>query len=332
LLLSVSCTEVNFCVAISTSTAFSYPLVTPAVVILSLQSGGVAGEPLSVTAAVISPAEGRQGAQTPTGTVEFTDGTVIGSATLNGSDGFASATGTITVDEAGSQEVTATYEGDGYFQSSPTASPTPLLVEEATSSTYFGFGSGSSVYYGDEGSFTVDVKPEYPSTEPTGTVTMSTQDGLQLCDAAVTSGVGACSVAPHALGPGTYAVVATYGGDDGLEGSSSATAILSVRPDPTSTLLSSSTGAVTYGNEDIERLSVKVQPVFAGSVHGVVTVLAGRHKLCTIDLLSRSGFCDLAQKALSPGSHRLDATYRSNGLFGASVSASTSIKVLRPRP
>src|SRR5207253_1620004 len=109
------------------------------------------------------------GAGAPSGMVQFFDnGTSLGSAPL------LSGTASLTTSAAqgGSRSITATYSGDGSFNSSTTASPLIQTVNKADSTTSAVLGSLNAVVFGQTITFSVKVAAQAPATgSPSGIIT-----------------------------------------------------------------------------------------------------------------------------------------------------------------
>ena len=119
----------------------------------------------TATVAPVSP-----GAGTPTGTVNFTEGTLTlaSSVTLNGSDQATFATALLSV---GSHTITAAYSGDTNFTTSTgNDSASPQVVNQASTTTTVGSAPNPSVF-GQTVTFTATVTPVSPGAGlPSGTV------------------------------------------------------------------------------------------------------------------------------------------------------------------
>jgi Bacterial Ig-like domain (group 3) len=93
-----------------------------------------------------------------------------------------------------------------------------------------------------------------------------------------------------------------------------------------STSMSLSSAAVTYGDEQAAQVSVTVTSPY-GTPGGTVTINSGIEAPCTITLASGSGSCDLPATELSAGTAQLTANYTGSTDFAASASAAASITV-----
>jgi hypothetical protein len=91
---------------------------------------------------------------------------------------------------------------------------------------------------------------------------------------------------------------------------------------PTATAVTMSAAKVSYGDEQAERISVRVTAGSAGTPAGTVTVKSGATTICTITLASGKGSCALQARRLPAGPVKVTASY--NGSFVYGLSASTA--------
>jgi len=125
--------------------------------------------------------------------------------------------------------------------------------------------------------------------------------------------LGACKVT--ATGPGTNKETLTLTGTVTVKSASK-------------TVLKLSPAKVTYGDEQVEVMSVKVSPEFAAPTPtGTVTISVSRTSrtsLCTITLLSGKGSCGLSAKEFkTAGTYNLVATYGGSSKFAGSFTTET---------
>jgi autotransporter-associated beta strand protein len=189
--------------------------------------------------ATVIPPVGNQGL--PTGSVLFTDATTgqtLGSATLYTSNGVTTATFTtqpfqIPADNAATQTIVASYQGDGDF--APSSAQTTLTVDPiGTTTTVTTTLSPQTAPAGQSLTFTASVFPVVTGSgeaNPTGTVTFQfyvrNTDGtngalvLQGSGTVATSfGLTSTSFTTNQLTAGSYNVTATYNGDGNFTSSS----------------------------------------------------------------------------------------------------------------
>ena len=103
---------------------------------------------------------------------------------------------------------------------------------------------------------------------------------------------------------------------------------------PSVTALSLSSSTVTYGDEQVEKFSVKVSAGAPGTgvPTGYVVVESGTKILCSIHLYRGKGSCSPAAKALARGSYEIVAYYSGDKNFKPSTSSRKTLTVLRHRP
>ena len=170
----------------------------------------------------------------------------------------------------------------------------------------------------------VTVAPRHPGSAPTGRVTIA-ESGTALCVVKLSAGRGFCSLAAKRLNTGIYHLSATYGGSTQLSASVSKGRTLVVARAATRTALALSTATVTYGQEQVERVSVTVSPTYAGMPTGMVTIWSSAATLCKITLSSAKGSCRLLARTLRAGTNRLVATYGGSTNFKGSSSAGKTL-------
>jgi hypothetical protein len=96
------------------------------------------------------------------------------------------------------------------------------------------------------------------------------------------------------------------------------------------TTLKLSSKKVTYGDEQVEHLSVSVTPQHSGTTPtGTVAIKASATTLCVIKLKSAKGSCSLSAKKLKAGTYRLVATYGGSKSYQGSISAKETLTVAK---
>jgi hypothetical protein len=271
------------------------------------------GRPVTFDA-FVDPADG-------SGTVTFdANGTAIAGCSslpfISGGGTDWEAVCTTSALPLGSDTVTAAYSGDGAYAGS-SGSTTETISKFATTTA-------------------LTASPASPevNTPVTLTAHVSTGDGggsVAFTEANTTlSGCGAVPLTASGTGyqatcvtswaaAAEYAVTATYSGDANTDGSTGGLTVNVSGPAVTTTSLSMSTGLVTYGDEQVERLSVAVKSV-SGTPAGTVTVKSGSTTVCTVTLASGSGTCGLPAAELAPPFEDLTASYGGSTGFAASSS------------
>ena len=185
------------------------------------------------------------GSGTPSGDVEFYDGTTdIGSATLDDSGDGSLTVSTLT---AGPHSITAVYQGDGNFSASTTL---PLSLPVTAVATAIELDSPTNtVAPGTAVTLDASVVAAGPGcVTPTGSVQFF--DGTTCLGTAALDGWGNATLTVSTLATGAHSITADYCGDLDFAASTSNAIPESVvvpmgTPDPPSDLLGASTPAAT---------------------------------------------------------------------------------------
>jgi hypothetical protein len=222
-----------------------------------------------------------------TGTVTFTNGTTaLGTSTVT--NGVATLT-TSTL-PTGSDLITATYGGDGNFNSS-VATVTQTVAKTVPTLTVS--TPGPSVF-GNPVTITASVP-----AGPTGTITI-TSGGVTLGSGTITSSNGTVTVTTTTLPVGSDTITATYGGDT-TNGSATGTTTQTVtKASPAETLVSSV-------NPSTFNQSVTFTATLPTNTTGTVTFTNGATVLGTSTVTN--GVATLATSTLPAGSDTITATY-----------------------
>jgi len=222
-----------------------------------------------------------------TGTVTFTSGgSTLCSATLP-----KTSCPTASNLPGGVYPVTATYSGDGNYNSAIAVGASFTVTQLSTAMTES--ASPASVPYGTADSLSATGLP----AGATGTVTFSS-GGATLCTVLLP---GLSCATATTLASGTYPVEATYSGDSNYIGATATGASFTVTKASATMTESASPASVPYGTSDT--LSVSGLPVGAT---GTVTFMSGGSTLCSA-LLSETS-CATAT-TLAPGTYPVTATY-----------------------
>jgi len=288
--------------------------------ITSTTSSPVVGQPITVD---VSVGANSPGSGTPTGTVTLSDGTQQCVAALSAGSGSCN----ITETTAAAYTLTATYNGDLNDSSSVSAGHGVTVGKDATTTSITGTTASPAV--GQPITVDVSVGANSPgSGTATGTVTVS-DGGSQTCHATLSGGAGSCQITETTAG--AYTFTATYGGDVNYSASSTASGTsVTVGKATSQTALSLSAPSVTYGDEQVEHISVTVSPQIAGPTPtGTVTVKESTTTVCVITLSAGKGSCTLAATQLSGGSYPIVASYNGSGDFESSASAAATLTVAK---
>ena len=259
---------------------------------------------------------------TPYGAVTLTAGPAT-VCTITLASGTGSCTLPATALPAGTAQLTATYNGSATFTPSASAAST-LTVYQATTTTSLTL-SQAAVSYGNEQTVRASVTVTSPYGTPDGTVTLTAVPPTD-CTITLASGTGTCTLPAAYLPAGPWQVTASYAGTGNFIPSTSAPSTLTVTQAATTTSLTLSQAAVSYGNEQTVRASVTVTSPY-GTPYGAVTLTAGPATVCTITLASGTGSCTLPAAALPVGTAQLTATYNASRDFTGSASAAVPLTI-----
>jgi Bacterial Ig-like domain (group 3) len=201
--------------------------------------------------------------------------------------------------------------------------------------------STPDVVFGDEEAEQFTATVSGAGATPTGTVTVTAGAAATIvCTITLAAGTGTCSPTADALPVGAATLTAAYGGDATYDVSSAPTASLEVSSGPppttanTTTTLGLAKASATYGDEQLEKISVTVASGLSdgNDLAGRVTVRSGAIKVCAFSLPpSGKGSCALKPTELLPGTAKLTAAYAGDNQFAPSVSAVKSLKVVKER-
>ena len=258
------------------------------------------------------------GLPTPTGTVEFFDGTTeLDTATLSG----GSATYSTAALAVGSHAITAQYLGDANFSGS-TSTVVSQTVGQAGTTTSVA-ASPSSVY-GQSVTFTATIGVVTPGAgTPTGSVTF--MDGSTTLGTGTLNGTGTASFTTSALAIGSHAITAVYGGDGNFTTSSSNAASQIVNQASTTTTLAASPSSTTYGQSVTFTATIGVVSPGAGTPTGSVEFFDGTTPIGTTPLSGSTAAVSTA--ALTAGTHSITAQYLGDGNFSSSTSSPATVPV-----
>ena len=262
---------------------------------------------------------------TPSGTVMVTRSTMT-LCVITLVSGKGSCTLSAERFGAGGYDIVATYGGSSNLGTSA-STKAPLTVAEEASFTSLKL-SAAKVTYGHEQveHLVVTVSSEFGGT-PNGTVKVSSSS-TTLCVITLSSGHGSCTLTAEKLGAGTHGLVATFSGNPDIRSSASGKGTLKISKATSKTTFKLSTSKVTYGDEQVELLSVTVTSEFAGvSPTGTVTLKGSSTTVCVIRLSSGTGSCRLSAKELAVGLYDVVATYGGSPNLGASASKSETLTV-----
>jgi hypothetical protein len=271
----------------------------------------VFGQAVTFTATVSAGAAG-----TPTGTVDFTEG-----STDFTPEGIALSGGVATFSTSalalGSHTITASYSGDANFHASAgDDSAGPQKVKQAATATVVK-STATQTVYGQTVSFTATVRVSSPGSGlPTGLVTF--KDGTATLGTGTLNNSHQATFNTAALSAGSHAITATYGGDTNFNGSTSGAYGQSVTRDATITTVSSSKSPSVFGQFITLSATVTASAPGGGVPTGTVTFQEGTTVLAANLVLKSPGLAMLVTKALAVGTHTITAVYGGDANFQSS--------------
>ena len=268
------------------------------------------GQTVTFTATVTS------GSGTPTGSVDFSQGSIdFGTATL---DANGQATKLISILAPGDHTITATFIANPNFATSSNTTFQVVSSLTATSTTVSGSPSPSTV--GQTVTFTATVIAPLSGT-PSGFVDFTegaTDFGTAILDA---SGQATKQISTLALG--SHTITATFIANASFATSSNTTTQLVNSPSatPTATTVSGSPNPSTVGQAVTFTATVTSG---SGIPTGFVDFAEGSTDFGTA-VLNASGQATMPISSLALGSHTITATYLGDTNFGASARTTTQV-------
>lgn len=193
------------------------------------------GQPVSLIATVNSTTSG-----TPTGSVTFTEGTLsLGSAALNSSGIATLSSSTLSM---GTHQISASYTGDANFNSSTSSTLNQIVGKAKT-----------TISLSDAADLTLSatVASETGAT-PAGTV--SFMDGTSQLGSATLNASGVATLTTTSLTAGSHSIIASYGGADDFDPSTSSA--LSVSADFSLSASAMSPATVTPGQPSTSTIGI----------------------------------------------------------------------------
>jgi uncharacterized protein (TIGR03437 family) len=299
--------------AFAASTSAGVPIAiaqgATGVAITSSRYPSLPGQAVTFTATVTGEGAG------PTGTVQFTDGSLtLGSAALVG--GQASVTSTPTT--PGVHDIVAAYAGDGTYAAS--SGRFGQRVDRVTGSLALSAGSAGRVSFGQTVTFTATLAPAPPAGVAAATGTVQFQEGSTVIGTASLAN-GTATLAISTLASGTHQIVAIYGGDGNWYGTHSPAATVMVNVATTAIALTSSATATEV------RLTAVLTPAAGGSVQFLDTT--GNTVLGSVQLANGTATLTLAPADVAKaGGHTITAVYPGSTGFAGSTSNGVTFPAL----
>jgi hypothetical protein len=263
--------------------------------------------------AVVSPTAPAGGI--PTGSMSFTEGstTLVSSVLLAG----GVATFSTTALAVGSHTITASYSGDGNFQTSMGDDSSAPQQVNVASSTVAVASSPNPSLHGQAVVFTATVSAAPPGAgTPTGTVTFN--EGSTVLAAGAPLSGGQATITLSTLTSGSHTITAVYGGDGNFIGSTGDdSAVPQVVQASTNTTLSSSPNSAVFGQP--VTFTATVTASGSGTPNGAVTFQEGTATLAASIVLDAGGRATFSTSSLAVGAHSVTATFSGSGNWLASA-------------
>lgn len=250
---------------------------------------------------------------TPTGSVQFSDGTtLLGTQTLSASGVATFASGQLTV---GSHTITAAYQPTGNF---PATTATLKQVVNGTATTTQLTSSRNPAIAGQSVTFNVAVTSQ--SGMPSGSITLTDGSGTL---AVLPLNAGTATYNTTALSVGSHQITATFVAS-GIYAASSATLAETINGQPTATTLSITPNPATAFGTFTLSSTVKAA---SGAPSGTVTFTSNGLKLGSAPL-SDAGQALLTLPAPAAGTYNILATYSGDTTYNTSSSSPVSELVI----
>jgi autotransporter-associated beta strand protein len=288
----------------------------------------VFGQSVGLTATVSGPA----GSPTPTGNVQFLNGT-----TSLGTVALASGTAALNVTlPVAANSITAKYTGDTNFTGSTSPAVTVTVAQSESSTTLI--PSTTTPVFGQSVTLSATVQAVAPGTGvPTGTVQFfngTTSLGM----ATIASGTG--SIATSALALGANSITVKYSGDTDFKGQTSTATTVTVGQASTTANITSTPSSPSFGQAVMITATVVPISPGTGTPTGTVQFLNGSTSLGTATLSSGAG--SITTSTLPSGTNTITVIYSGDTDFKGSTStgsvaigqtaSSTSLTVSNPNP
>jgi autotransporter-associated beta strand protein len=270
----------------------------------------VFGQSVTLTATVAPTT----GTGTPTGTVQFVNGTTdLGSpVTLNSSGVATLATTKLTT---GSNSITAVYSGDSTYSTS-TSAAVPVTVAQASSTTTVTTSPNPSLA-GQNVTLTATIAAVSPgSGTPTGTVNFESGT-TSLGDENVIDGVATLNTT--SLPTGTSSITAVYSGDSNFTASTS-TAVNQVVTEGATTVALSASNTNPFGLQPVTLTAIVSVVTGSGTPTGTVTFYDSEGDNLGSSTLSNNQ-ATLTVSTIPVGSQSIIAVYSGDSSFLGATSA-----------
>ena len=246
---------------------------------------------------------------TPTGTLQFFDGTTsLGTGALSG-NGVA----TVTVSNLilGSHNITATYGGDS-MDAGSSSTALVQVVQAATIGATLTTSANPSIF-GNVLTLTANVTGN--GSTPSGTVTFS--DGTTTLGTVTLTAGGTATYTSSALTIGSHSLTAAYSGDANHAAVGSNTVTESIVQGTTTTLSASNLNQIAGTGVTF---TAAVTGANGQPVSGKIAIQDGQTLLGTLTP-NASGVATMTSTGLAPGQHSLTAKFAGDALDAPSTSS-----------
>ena len=293
-----------------------FQLMSSTTTVSTSPSSGVYSQPITLRATVSGAGA------TPSGTVQFLDGsTTLGSASIGAGGTAQLTTSAMTV---GTNSITATYTGSGEYYGS-TSSAVSLGISQAFSQTQL-TSSANPAGATDPVMLTATVGPVAPATANATSGTVTFTSGSSTLGTASVNASGTASLTTSWSSLGTFQVQAAYGGSTNFAASASTAMTETILTGVNLTLTSSPAGGgtPTVGTA-VTLQAAAVAQQGSGIPAGTVTFADGGTPLGIAIPLDGLGVATLTTTHLGPGNNQVSATYSGDTTYAPATSTITQV-------
>lgn len=316
---AISCSfagDSTFAPSTSPASMLTVSPATPRILLNPSQNPVPAGQRVSIDIQVVAAG----GA--PSGSVTLLDGaTVLAVLPLLQEQDDSVAQFITSAFAPGTHQISATYDGDGFFAAATTAQPLTLIVGRRSTNTVI--LSATSPLNGQP--IAVKIQVSSDTGTPTGTVALT--EGARPATITLGTGTlnaGTATILLTGLTLGTHSIVASYSGDANFDVSSSAPITVAGTASLTSILLAGTPNPVQVG-QTVTLTATVTSP--AGTPGGAVTFQAAQSALGTANLNS-AGQATVTTSFAAPGTQTITVAYAGNSQFAPSTSSALALTVI----
>jgi hypothetical protein len=290
------------------------------------------GQTVSLPITIVGPQQ-NSFAPGPTGLATlYFDGQALASQQVQTTGGVATSTATLTASSKGvppgQYQVVVKYAGDAVYLPS-TSSAVPITIEAAQLSTSTVLTvSPNPLVAGEAATLGITVT-KTGNVPPTGTVTILA-NGAKVDTATVTNGAATVAAPTTGLPPGSYSVIALYGGDQfNLPSTSSPVAVSIVATSPTTTTVTVTPNSLVEGQTTQITATVKQQ---IGNLvpTGTVALTANGAPIATLPLKNGTATLAASTAGIAPGGYNVVAKYSGSSTSQPSTSLAANVQIHKP--